>query len=209
MGDSPTTRPSLLLQIRNPHNTAAWTQFVEIYMPLVHRYAVRRGLQDADAADVAQDVFKAIAARASHFQYDPTRGSFRSWLYTVARSKLHNHLARRRKQERATGESRVRQILESQPDSDHEDETQWNIDYQRQMFDWGAQQVRPSVQEATWSAFWQTAVEQKPAGEVAELLGMSIGAIYVAKSRVLAQIRQRIQSVISGEDADHPLLSSD
>lgn len=203
MGDSPTTRPSLLLRIRDPKDTTAWTQFTEIYMPLIHRYATRRGLQDADAADVAQEVFKAVAANASRFEYDRSRGSFRSWLYTVVRSKLNDHFARRQKQERGTGETGIRQLLENQPSSDHQDETQWNLDYQRQMFDWGVQQVRPSVQETTWRAFWQTAVELKPAKEVAECLGMSVGAIYIAKSRVLAQIRQRLQDVVGSEDVGH------
>ena len=199
MDHSPPTRPSLLLQIRDPQASHAWEQFTQIYTPLIHRYAMRRGLQDADAADVAQDVMRAIANAAPRFEYDRARGTFRSWLYTVARSKLNNHLSKHRKQEAGSGQTSVRQMLENQPDEDADDQIQWDIDYRRQMFDWAVRQVQKDFKETTWNAFWRSAVESQPAKEVAATLGISVGAVYVAKSRVVAKIRKRIQEVAGDE----------
>src|SRR3954467_4923767 len=97
MASSPQTRPSLLVRIRDAGDRAAWLQFVEIYAPLVYRFARQRGLQDADAADLAQEVLQAVAAAGRRLEYDPARGTFRGWLFTVARNRLHNFLARRRR----------------------------------------------------------------------------------------------------------------
>src|SRR6516164_9076575 len=95
MADLPDTRPSLLVRLRNRDDSEAWRQFVEIYAPLIYGLACKRGLQDADAADVTQEVFRAVSGAVGVFQYDRNRGSFRGWLYTIARNKLNDFLARR------------------------------------------------------------------------------------------------------------------
>src|SRR5262245_23046407 len=90
MADIPPTRASLLVRLRDPRDEAAWKQFVELYTPLVYGYARKQGLQDADAADVSQEVLRAVAGSVGQLQYDPARGSFRNWLFTVVRRKLSN-----------------------------------------------------------------------------------------------------------------------
>src|SRR6516225_4147415 len=87
MADSPNTRPSLLVRIRNAEDSQAWSQFVALYAPLVYGYARKRGMQDADAADLMQDVLRAVAGAAGRLEYDPLRGSFRGWLFTIVRNK--------------------------------------------------------------------------------------------------------------------------
>ena len=86
MIEVPTTRVSLLVRIRDLRDSNAWGEFVEIYGPVVYDYGRRRGLQDADAADMTQDVLRSVAGTIGDFRYDPRRGSFRSWLFTVART---------------------------------------------------------------------------------------------------------------------------
>ena len=85
MDNEPTTQASLLLRLRDQQDDAAWTRFVDVYGPLVFRYAQRRGFQDADAADLTQDVLQSVARAMRSFQYDQTRGSFRGWLFTATR----------------------------------------------------------------------------------------------------------------------------
>src|SRR4051794_28075980 len=92
MEQPPATRASLLVRLRDPQDGEAWRQFVQLYASVVYGFARRRGLQDADAADLMQDVFRAVSAAIGRLDYDPQRGSFRSWLYTVTRSKLYNFL---------------------------------------------------------------------------------------------------------------------
>ena len=95
MPETPLTRASLLVRLRDGHDREAWRQFVELYAPLVYSFARQRGLQDADAADLMQDVLRAVVMNAGRLDYDPRRGTFRAWLYTVTRNKLANFLESR------------------------------------------------------------------------------------------------------------------
>jgi RNA polymerase sigma-70 factor (ECF subfamily) len=183
----------LLVRIRDAGDREAWRQFVEVYAPLVYKFARRRGLQDADAADLTQDVLHAVAGASKRLVYDPQRGTFRAWLYTVARNKLRNFiLARQRRREDADPE-----LLNEQPA--REEVEQWEREYEQRLFDWAAEQVRGCFHESTWQAFWMTAVEDRGAAEAAARLGISVGAVYIAKSRVLARLREQIQQVTSTE----------
>src|SRR5438445_11094512 len=108
MEQSPATRASLLVRLRDPHDKEAWAQFVQVYAPVVYGFARKRGLQDADAADLMQDVLRAVLMNAGRLDYDPSRGSFRPWLYTVTRNKLANFLHGRRRHERGSGRNGAR-----------------------------------------------------------------------------------------------------
>lgn len=188
MGRSLTTRPSLLLRIRDAGDRQAWAEFVEIYAPLIYGYARRRGLQDADAADLLQDVLAAVAGAARRFDYDADRGSFRGWVLTVTRRALHHLLDRRRRQPRGTGDTGVAELLEEQPDRDEEREG-WDREHRQRVFAWAAHRVRRETQPPTWEAFWRTAVEGRPAPQVAAELGMPVGAVYTARCRVLDRVK--------------------
>ena len=98
MDESPATRCSLIVKLRDPADSAAWREFVAIYEPLVYRLARRKGLQDADARDLCQDVFQAVARAID--RWDPGRGSFRGWLSRITRNLLINFLTRRQFQPR-------------------------------------------------------------------------------------------------------------
>jgi RNA polymerase sigma-70 factor (ECF subfamily) len=192
MGTPPTTRPSLLVRLRDARDKESWRDFVGIYAPLVYGFARRRGLQDADAADVTQDVLRAVAQAVDRLDYDPEKGSFHSWLFKVAHRKLLDHQAGQRRCCRGTGDSAVQELLEEQP-APAEDQSRWDAEYEHRLFTWAAGHVRGRFTTATWQAFWDTAVAGKPAREVADALGLSVGAVYIAKSRVQARLREEIQ----------------
>jgi RNA polymerase sigma-70 factor (ECF subfamily) len=198
MAEPPTTRASLLARIRDSRDQDAWRQFVQVYAPVVYGYGRERGLQDADAADLAQDVLRAVADAAGRFDYDPRRGSFRGWLFTVAHHKLHDLLARQRRQGRGTGDTGVQQRLEEQP-TPEDDRPLWDREYEQRLFTWAAEQVRGRFHDATWQAFWLTAVEGQSGKEVAGRLGMTVAAVYLAKSRVMARLREQVRE-LDGDD---------
>jgi len=200
MQESPATRASLLVRIRDPHDQDAWRQFVDIYASVVYGFARKRGLQDADAADLMQEVLRAVARTADRLDYDPNRGSFRGWLYTVTRNKIFNFLNGRKNHERGSGDTGAQERLEEQAAHQDDAASLWDQEYERRLFDWAAEQARPEFQGATWQAFWQTAVEGQGAKEVGDRLGLSLGAVYVAKSRVLARIREQVQQVENGTE---------
>jgi RNA polymerase sigma-70 factor (ECF subfamily) len=193
MQEAPATRASLLLRIRDPHDTDAWRQFVRLYAAVVYGFARKRGLQDADAADLMQEVLRVVAA--GRLDYDPKRGSFRGWLYTVTRNKLYNFLDGRRRQVRGSGGSGAQERLEEQAAPDGDAAALWELEYERRVFAWAAAHVRGEFQEPTWQAFWMTAVDGASAQEAGERLGLSPGAVYVAKSRVLARLKEQVRQL--------------
>ena len=190
MTNPPLTRPSLLLRLRDAGDADAWRQFVELYAPLVYRYARRHRLQDADAADLTQDVLRAVSGAVGRLDYDPGRGSFHGWVYTLAHRRLCDFLTRRRRQEQGSGDTATQGVLNDLPAPEEE---QWERDYERRLFVWAAERARGEFREATWQAFWQTAVEGRPAADISRTLGISVGAVYIAKSRVQARLKALVQ----------------
>jgi RNA polymerase sigma-70 factor (ECF subfamily) len=201
MGDAPLTRPSLLLRVRDPGDAEAWREFVDLYGPLVYRFVRKRGLQDADAVDLVQIVLEELTREVRRLNYDPRRGSFRGWLFAVVRNQLSNFYHRGRRGPAGTGDTAAHQLLREQPDRQQDESVIWNREHERRMFEWAAAKVRGQFQEASWQAFWQTAVEGRGAKEVAEELGMSVGAIYTAKSRVLDRVKSEIQQLLGEEES--------
>ena len=194
MSESPTTRLSLLMRLRDAHDRLAWDQFVGLYAPLVYGFARRKGLQDADAADIAQDVLTSVAQQMRQWEFDPQRGSFRGWLFTIARNRLKNWKSSAARRLDGSGGDDHHEVMLAQPEPDSE-AADWDAEYARRVFRWAAGLVREAVTEQTWRAFEATAVAGRSGPEVAEELGMSVGAVYLARSRVMARLKERVQSV--------------
>jgi RNA polymerase sigma-70 factor (ECF subfamily) len=197
--DSPLTRASLLVQIRDGSNHDAWQEFIKLYGPVVYGFARKRGLQDADAADLMQDVMRSVSSAIGRLDYDRNQGTFRGWLFTITRNKVFNFLSARRIRPQASGDSGTNRLLESHPDtSDGSDE--WEMDYQRRVAAIAMERVKTEFQENTWLAFWLTAVDGVAVAEVAKQVGLSHGAIYVAKSRVLARLKEEVEAMRRQEE---------
>jgi RNA polymerase sigma factor (sigma-70 family) len=195
MDEPPETRPSLLARIRDPRDSRAWEEFLEIYGPLVHRLARLKGLQDADAHDLTQEVFRAVASAIDRWDPDPALGTFRGWLFRISRNLMVNFLIARDRHPVGSGDSDMRLLLEAQPAPDGAESALFDEEYRRRVFRWAADHVRPEFREPTWQAFWRTAVDGRPPREVAEALGQSVGAVYIARSRVLARLRAAVEGV--------------
>jgi RNA polymerase sigma factor (sigma-70 family) len=190
--NNPQTRPSLLLRIRDLGDVEGWREFVRLYTPLVFGHCTRHGLQEADAADVAQEVMRVAAQAMPDFQYDAQRGKFRGWLLQTTRHRLHKFFARQRRTPQSASESALGRFLELEPGAD--ERARWDEDYRQQLFDWAAEKARPEFQAATWDAFRLTAVQSVSVKEVAAKLGISVGAVYIARSRVIARLRELIET---------------
>jgi len=202
MRESPETRPSLLIRLRDPRDERAWSEFVAIYTPLIHRLARQSGLQGADADDLAQEVFRAVAGAIDRWDPDPARGSFRGWLFRIARNLVINGLDARRRQPMAAGDTEVRRLIEQQPAPGPDATALFEEEYRRGLFRWAVDRVRGEFRESTWQAFWQTAVEGRKPQEVAAALGLTAGAVYVYRNRVVARLRKAIEDVEGGSPPD-------
>jgi RNA polymerase sigma-70 factor (ECF subfamily) len=191
MADIPVTRASLLVRLRDPQDEVAWTSFVDLYAPVVYGYLRKQRLQDADAADLTQDVLRAVAGAVGRLDFDPRRGQFRNWLFTVVRRKLWKWRATPANRICASGDDATDRLLQQHP-APADDEAAWQAECRQQLFSWACTQVRPEVTDATWQAFWRTAVEGQPGKRVAADLGMTVAAVYCARSRVLARLKEML-----------------
>jgi RNA polymerase sigma factor (sigma-70 family) len=192
MDDIPSTRPSLLVRLRNRQDQQSWEEFYTIYQPLIYRMARNQGLQDADAIELTQDVFIAVTSAIDRWDPDPALGSFRGWLFRITRNLMINWIAQRRRHPIGSGNSDIRKLLDQKPDPHGEDSSIFDREYKRQAFYWAAEQVRPEFTDASWQAFWLTAVDNRPVAEAAKKLNISSGAVYIARSRVMAKLRKKI-----------------
>lgn len=201
MAEAPATRITLLNRIRDGRDTDAWAEFARLYGPVIYGFARKRGLQDADAADLVQDVLRSVARNAGKLNYDPKRGTFRGWLYTITRNKIYNFLSAGRNRPKASGDSGIQERLDNTPETRDDPEAVWDLEYQRRLSGKAMDRVKHEFQPNTWQAFWGTAVEGRPAGDVGNELKMTSGAVYVAKSRVLARLRDEVQRLMAEAEA--------
>jgi len=191
MSSAPETRLSLLIRIRDPADQAAWQEFVEIYRPVILRFARQKGMQAADAEDVAQVVLAAVAKAVEQREHDPQRAKFRTWLQRVANNAILNALTRERR-DRGTGGSAFQAALEQEESPGGPDSDLLRLDYRREVFRWAARQVRQEFRQDTWNAFWLTAIEGRSVEAVAKELTKNPGAIYAARSRVMRRIQEKV-----------------
>lgn len=196
------TSQTLLIRMREASDDAAWSEFARLYVPLLRKFALLRGVEAQDADDLVQEVLKTVAQSIRGFEYDPARGTFRDWLFIVMRSKVARHFKKAARRPQGSGGDTVRLMMEEQPAP--EEHADWDLEYRRRMFAWAAEKVRQVVSEKTWRAFSMTTVENRPVAEAAQALGMTPGAVHVAKSRVIARMREQIASVAGEEIKSFP-----
>jgi RNA polymerase sigma-70 factor (ECF subfamily) len=167
---------------------------------VVYGFARKRGLQDADAADLMQDVLRSVSSAIGRLDYDRGQGTFRGWLFTITRNKIFNFLSARRIRPQASGDSSTNRLLTEQPDGADGDQT-WELEYQRRLAALAMERVKGEFQANTWKAFWLTSVEGASTADAAKKTSLSPGAIYVAKSRVLARLKDEVEAMRQQEEA--------
>ncbi len=193
MNDIPPTRATLILRLKNSADTDAWEEFAEIYQPLIFRLASSRGLQPADAADVVQEVMTRIASAINRFNPNPSAGTFRGWVSRITRNLVIDFLRNRQRISAITDDASMTALYEIAPPPSQEAD-QFDLEHERQIFLWAAEKVKGSFSETTWQAFWMTAVLSQPASDTATKLGLTKGAVYIARSRVMAKLKNKVES---------------
>jgi RNA polymerase sigma factor (sigma-70 family) len=195
MTSTPSTRASLLLRLRDAQDHQAWIEFVALYEPVAYRLLRRRGLQDADARDVMQELLMAVSRSIDRWDPAKERGSFRGWLRRVARNLVINWLKKNERRLLSTEDADVQEMLEMLPADSGPETVEFDQELRRALFQQAAQQVRAEVRPATWQAFWETAVVGTSPADAARKLGMEVVAVRVAKCRVLARLRAAVTNL--------------
>lgn len=200
---SASTHASLLLRVRDFSDARAWQDFVECYAPGIFDWCRRFGLQDSDSADATQMVLIKLASELRSFEYDPRRGRFRGWLKTITRN-VTTDLMRTWK-ERAAGGSTFAPT-EPAPESDPASILFEEVEkgYQAELLRRAAANVQLRVKPATWSVWQMTCEQEIDARDAASRLGISIGDVYVAKSRILKMLREEVARLESEDERNGP-----
>ena len=191
MDESQATRESLIIRLGDGKDNQAWEDFIDLYSSVIYGFARGRGLQDADAADLVQEVLRSVVRSIS--KYDRQKGRFRNWLMAVVRNRLSDFWTGRGREATGSGDTRVLHQL-GQIRSPNGTEELWEQEYQRSVFQLAVSRIRDDFEESTWQAFWRTNVEEQSIREVAQSLEISEGAVYIARSRVLARLKQQVQA---------------
>jgi RNA polymerase sigma-70 factor (ECF subfamily) len=196
---TPKTSISLILKVANEQDVTAWQRFCEIYQPLVYRIAISRGLQSADAHDLVQEVMARVARSISRWDPDANKGSFRGWISRIARNLIVDFFRRKNRLPVTSDHSDIRKFVETTP-AGTDDGAWFDLEYEKQVFINAATQIKSKFNENTWQAFWLTSVENQAVESVAKQLSMTPGSIYVARSRVMAKLKETVKFLIEGEE---------
>jgi RNA polymerase sigma factor (sigma-70 family) len=195
----PETRHTLIARLRDTEDQVAWGEFVLIYEPLIMRFALRHGLQHADAVDICQRVLWSVARAADDWNVGRDQGSFRGWLAKVTRNAVINLLQRETKHW-GNGDSRAMDLLGQIPEGMDDTVEAWGREHQTQVLKLAAAQVKERFQSDSWELFWRTTVGNEPIESVAATLNKSIGAAYAIRSRILLAIRDAAKSLQGREE---------
>ncbi len=190
MPDSSATRLSLISRIRHD-DSAAWTELVELYSPLVAFWCHRQGIAESDIHDLKQEIFFAVSRSLDRYQPSGTSGSFRAWLWSLSRHKMIDSLRRKTRSPLATGGSTALQVIRNIPEeldtSDLSELTEFNHLVHRAL-----DQVRTEFEPRSWQAFWRTTIDGLTVASAAEELQMNAATIRQHRSRILRRLRQQL-----------------
>ena len=182
------TSSGLIERVRQ-QEPVAWQRLVRLYGPLVYSWCRRFGVPQTDAADVFQEVFRAVHSHIADFRRDEPGHAFRGWLWTITRNKIRDHFRRAAKRPQAAGGTRaMMQLLGWAEDAS----SVFGEAPPSSSILAGMEIVQAEFEERTWQAFWRTTVDGMPTAQVAEELGISVNAVRLAKSRVLRRLREQL-----------------
>ena len=193
----PETRHSLIVRLKDQRNNLAWTEFLCAYEPFLLRLVRKQGTPERHVADVSQQLLIAIAKSVEGWEPDGKSASFRRWLGCVARNVVIKFMMRERKQITGRGGSDFLTLLEDVTDASIDVEQ--IKQYEQELILWAAERVRGDFRESSWRAFWETEVAGRSIAEVSKDLGVSVGSIYMSRSRIFARIRAIIEEVLDEE----------
>ncbi|MEL6105535.1 MAG: sigma-70 family RNA polymerase sigma factor [Planctomycetota bacterium] len=182
----PETRPSILLRVQDSNDHEAWTVFESIYRPAMVRAAKLRGLQPADAEDVAQTILARLSQHPPQFASEAGDAKFRTWLARVTENAVIDKF---RKQQRDA--ALISRSLESPDESSFQ--TCLQLEYQREVFQWAARIIRGEFSEDAWNSFWRTTIERDSVEQVARELERTPGSIYSSRARIMRRLREQVQ----------------
>ena len=170
----------------------AWERLVRLYGPLAYGWARKAGLQEQDAADVMQEVFRKVHGALDRFEHDKPTKRFRAWLWTITRNEILQHFRRQADQDRARGGTDAQQAFQQIPDQLAEEPEESQEDQQARLLHRALELIRGDFEPHVWQAFLDFTLTNRTAADVADELGTSRQAVYQAKHRILKRLHEML-----------------
>jgi RNA polymerase sigma-70 factor (ECF subfamily) len=190
------TSPSLLEQLRTGPREEAWRKLVDLYAPMLHGWIKRYSIQSSDVDDLVQEVLTTLVRELPQFQCDSEHDSFRSWIRVILAHRLQAVFRSRESQPQLAGGSDQAMLLDQLADPNSDLSRVWNEEHDRHVAHTLLNAIRADFEPNTWAAFQRTTMESAKAADVAAELGLSVNAVFIAKSRVLRRLRWEIQRIL-------------
>ena len=189
------TRQSLLIRVQNGE-TNAWNDLLDLYRPLILAWLNRQGVPASDLEDLSQEVLLSLVKHLPGFEHSGRRGAFRSWLRTIVCSRTADYWREIDSGTQASGGSAATAALQEIVDPESALNRHWDTEHDRYVFTCLLDMVEEEFEPITLQAFRRLAIDGVSGEEAAQELGQSVAAVYMAKSRVLARIRQEAEGLI-------------
>ena len=188
-----TTNQSLLRRVKNPRDSTAWREFVGLYRPILVSYGRAWGLKHADAEDVAQSCLETLVRRMPRFEYCREKGRFSNWLRGLANNLVKKHLSKRRMPRASTS------VLGAAVKADNERLELWERIWFRDHLRYCLAAVRKEFAASTFKAFERSVLDEWPVKKVCDKLHLNRNQVYLARSRVLRRLRERMIDYVGYE----------
>ncbi len=192
----PATSPSLLERLHDRADDQAWQRLLSIYEPWLRGWLSRHNLQPADVEDVLQEVLLVVSNKLPQFVHTGQPGAFRAWLRLILTNQVRDFLRGRRSREARVAVEPLSDWLEQLEDADSALSRQWNQEHDQQVVRRMLALIQAEFNQTTWQVFQMLVLDDRPAAEVAQALGLTLNAVYVAKSRVLSRLRGELHGLM-------------
>ena len=192
------TNTSLIRRVRDVTDGQSWREFVALYEPLLLSYVRNRGLTNADASDVVQEIFINLLRVLPNFNLDHERGRFRTWLWQVTMNAIADYFRRRKSQGRAEDVWREQAPTEI---TDEPDEA-WVQSYRQRILEFVMPQVKAVTQDKTWQCFEEFVLKNRPGNDIAAEVGLTANAVRVNANRVMDKVRVLCADYLEEMDDD-------
>jgi RNA polymerase sigma-70 factor (ECF subfamily) len=189
------TSVSLLERLCLQPDESSWKRFVDLYTPLIRGWLRHYSVKEEDAEDLTQEVMAVVVRDLTHFQHNHQRGAFRSWLRTVTVNELRSLWRARHGPDGATGNIELTRMLDELADPNSSLSMLWDQQHDQHVVDRLMALIQPQFEPTTWQAFRRVAIDGVKAATVAKELGISVNAVFLAKSRVINRLRQELSGL--------------
>jgi RNA polymerase sigma-70 factor (ECF subfamily) len=190
------TPRSLLEQLCDEPPGDGWERLVALYGPLLRGWLLRYDVQDADAEDLIQDVLIVVHRELPSFRHNQQPGAFRSWLRRILVNRVRNLWRRRDRGDVASGGSDAALRLKELEDPHSQISRVWDRDHDRYLTRRLLELLEDRFTATTRKVFHRLVFDGVRADQAAAEFGLSLNAVFTAKSRVLRELRRLGQGLI-------------